>query len=216
MSHLGLFFLKYPSIWPCPFCDCSISWCSYDILLLYIFIWLCWVLVAVCGIFYLRHENCWLRHVSSSSLTRDWTQGRLHWEHGVLATGPPGKFLTCCFYFHDITAFILICIVIKLIIILRLQSCGIRDTFGPQMCCIKLMCVHIWKDSCQYFKNGRVQTKIWISEFCKNRTWHLEPPFLHDNDWLELSSGYAYYQLDIESESLLLFFYGTELTLLLF
>ena len=68
------FFFKYPLIWSCPFCDCSISWCSYDILLLYIFIWLCWVLVAVCGIFYLGHENCWLPHVSSSSLTSDWTR----------------------------------------------------------------------------------------------------------------------------------------------
>ena len=26
-----------------------------------------------------------------SSLTRDQTPGLLHWEHGVLATGPPGK-----------------------------------------------------------------------------------------------------------------------------
>ena len=27
-----------------------------------------------------------------SSLTRDRTQAPLHWDHGVLATGPPGKF----------------------------------------------------------------------------------------------------------------------------
>ena len=30
-------------------------------------------------------------HAGSSSLTRDRTLGPLHWESGVLATGPPGK-----------------------------------------------------------------------------------------------------------------------------
>ena len=29
--------------------------------------------------------------MGSSSLTRDWTLGPLHWECGVLTTGPPGK-----------------------------------------------------------------------------------------------------------------------------
>ena len=33
----------------------------------------------------------WLQHVGSSSPTRDQTPGPLHWEHGVLATGPLGK-----------------------------------------------------------------------------------------------------------------------------
>ena len=30
-------------------------------------------------------------HAGSSSLTRDRTPGPLHWEHGVLPTGPPGS-----------------------------------------------------------------------------------------------------------------------------
>ena len=30
--------------------------------------------------------------VGSTSLTRGWNLGPLHWEHRVLATGPPGKF----------------------------------------------------------------------------------------------------------------------------
>ena len=33
-----------------------------------------------------------MRHVGSSSLTRDWTQAPPHWEQWVLAPGPPGKF----------------------------------------------------------------------------------------------------------------------------
>ena len=40
------------------------------------FTWLCGILV-------------W--HVGSSSLTRDWTWGPLHCDHGVLATGPSWK-----------------------------------------------------------------------------------------------------------------------------
>ena len=36
--------------------------------------------------------------VGSSSLTGDRTPGSLHWEHGVLATGPPEKsWLVCKF-----------------------------------------------------------------------------------------------------------------------
>ena len=39
----------------------------------YLFIWLHWVLVVTCGIFWLWLVNCWLQHVGSSSLTRDQT-----------------------------------------------------------------------------------------------------------------------------------------------
>ena len=42
------------------------------------------ILVAACRIF---SCNMW----KSSSLTRDQTPGPLHWEFGILATGPPGK-----------------------------------------------------------------------------------------------------------------------------
>ena len=34
-----------------------------------------------------------MQHAGCSSLTRDQTPGPLHWEHGVLTTGPPGKSL---------------------------------------------------------------------------------------------------------------------------
>ena len=56
----------------------------------YSFIWLCWVLVAACRIFYL-----W--HVGSSSPTRDWTPGPLYWEHRVSAAGRQGKSLDLSF-----------------------------------------------------------------------------------------------------------------------
>ena len=37
----------------------------------------------------MRDPHLW--HVGSSSLTRDQTWAPLHWKHGVLATGLPGK-----------------------------------------------------------------------------------------------------------------------------
>ena len=44
--------------------------------------------------------TCGMRELSCPN--RDWTQVHLHWEHGVLAPGPPGKFLhfpiLCCRY----------------------------------------------------------------------------------------------------------------------
>ena len=44
-----------------------------------LFIWLYRVLVAACGIYFLDQRS---------------SPGPLHWEHGVLAAGPPGKSLT--------------------------------------------------------------------------------------------------------------------------
>ena len=50
-----------------------------------------------CGTWYLlfpcNMQDLSSRHVGSSSLTRD-KPSHLHWEQGVLATGPPGKFCT--------------------------------------------------------------------------------------------------------------------------
>ena len=56
-----------------------------------------------------RHVGSWVftatRRISyswrvrSSSLTRHRTLGPLHWEHGVLAPGPPGKSLERCFVY---------------------------------------------------------------------------------------------------------------------
>ena len=69
---------------------------------IYLFVWLCWVLVVVCRIFnpcrYMEVIlSCGLRtqlwHVGSGSVSRDWTQAPLRWECGVLATGPPQKSL---------------------------------------------------------------------------------------------------------------------------
>ena len=45
----------------------------------------------------LEHANSQLWHAGSSSLTRDGTPAPLHWELGVLATGPPGESQTHCF-----------------------------------------------------------------------------------------------------------------------
>ena len=54
-------------------------------LFIYLF-WLHWVLVVACRL------SCSM-HVGCNSLTRDWTQGPLHWECRVLPTGPPGRSL---------------------------------------------------------------------------------------------------------------------------
>ena len=45
-----------------------------------LFIWLCWVLVVACGV---------------EVADQGWNPSPLHWEYRVLATGPPGKSLTC-------------------------------------------------------------------------------------------------------------------------
>ena len=50
----------------------------------------------------LGRANSQLWHAGSSSLTRDGTPAPLHWELGVLATGPPGESQTQCF----LTAFL--------------------------------------------------------------------------------------------------------------
>ena len=53
----------------------------------------------------LPHVGSSLWHVGSSSLT-GWNLGPLHWEHGVLTTGPPGKSLERIFLkFHIISQF---------------------------------------------------------------------------------------------------------------
>ena len=45
----------------------------------------------------LGRANSQLWHAGSSSLTRDGTPAPLHWELGVLATGPPRESQTHCF-----------------------------------------------------------------------------------------------------------------------
>ena len=68
--------------------------CSFFFFFFYsfLFIWLCWVLVAARGLFSCSMWDLFsLWHVGSRSLARDWTPGPLHWELRVLATGPPGK-----------------------------------------------------------------------------------------------------------------------------
>ena len=46
---------------------------------IYLFVWLCWVLLVACRIFQLWHVGL--------------NPGPLHWDRGVLATGPPSKSL---------------------------------------------------------------------------------------------------------------------------
>ena len=41
--------------------------------------------------YFFDHVGSQLKHAGSTSLTRDRTPGPMHWEHGALATGPPGK-----------------------------------------------------------------------------------------------------------------------------
>ena len=49
----------------------------------YLFIWLCWVLVAACGLLAVACEIQFPDQGQNPCV--------LHWEHGVLATGPSGK-----------------------------------------------------------------------------------------------------------------------------
>ena len=59
---------------------------------IFLFTWLCRVLVAACGLLScgMWTLSCGM-HVGSSSLARHQSQAPLHWERGVLATAPPGK-----------------------------------------------------------------------------------------------------------------------------
>ena len=63
-----------------------------------------------CGIqdLQLQCVNSQLQHVGSNSLTRDRTQVPCPWEHGGLATGPPGKSLRNYFpkWLYHITYYI--------------------------------------------------------------------------------------------------------------
>ena len=63
------------------------------------FIWLFWVLVAACRICSLHCDMQYfqLGHVGPSSLIRDWMWAPCEGTHGVLATGPPGKFPSTVF-----------------------------------------------------------------------------------------------------------------------
>ena len=65
------------------FCHCN-SECSF-FFFKYLFI-----LPALGLSWDLRGLRCG-RHVGSRSLTKDQTRGSLHWEWGILTTGPPGK-----------------------------------------------------------------------------------------------------------------------------
>ena len=57
---------------------CGLTWVF--VLNSILFIWLCWVLVEAWGV---------------ELADQGWNSGPLHWERRVLATGPPGKPLTC-------------------------------------------------------------------------------------------------------------------------
>ena len=58
-------------------------WCNF--IFKYLFIYLAFLGLS-CG---MQTLSC----IISGSLTRDWTQDPPHYEHGILATGPPGKSL---------------------------------------------------------------------------------------------------------------------------
>ena len=62
---------------------------------MFIFIWLCQVLVAACRIFSFKIWACGIQFPDQGS-----NPGPLHWELGVLATGPPGKFWENYFFYR--------------------------------------------------------------------------------------------------------------------
>ena len=68
---------------------------------LYLFIYFMHLSVSglSCGTWDLQwqHVNSQLWYVRSNSRTRDQTSGPMHWEHGVLVTGPPAKSLPFIF-----------------------------------------------------------------------------------------------------------------------
>ena len=73
-SELLLKRSKFESLYPLP--SESSTFILYFFVVMYLFIWLCWVLVVACGILFPGQE-----------LNPD----PLRWERGVSATGPPGK-----------------------------------------------------------------------------------------------------------------------------
>lgn len=68
------------------FSPCSVLFFFFNI---YVFIWLCQFLVTACKPLV---EACGIQ-----SPYQGWNSGPLHWEHGVLATGLPGKSLNSVF-----------------------------------------------------------------------------------------------------------------------
>lgn len=50
-------------------------------------------------------KNPQLQHLAFSSPARNGIPGPLHWELGVLATEPPGKFQLLCFFFFQLLCF---------------------------------------------------------------------------------------------------------------
>ena len=78
-----------------------------------LFLWLCWVLAAACGIQFPDQRS---------------NPGPLHWKHGVLATGPPGKslnYLINVLYLPHILAYFLTT---------RLKISHIRKEFSTNCC----------------------------------------------------------------------------------
>ena len=59
----------------------AICWENVFFFFSYFLIWLRWVLVVACAIYFPSHGS---------------NLGPLHWKHGVSATGPPGKALLKC------------------------------------------------------------------------------------------------------------------------
>ena len=77
---------------------------NWPLLFFLFFIWLCSVLVAAHGLFDLCHSmwdllSCGMWDVFPE---QGLNLGHLHWDHGVLATGPPGKSLS---FFVSVNAF---------------------------------------------------------------------------------------------------------------
>ena len=68
----------------------SVSLAKSYLFHVYLFIWLCRVLIAACRIFIVA--------VGSRVLPRNRTPGPLHWKLRVLTTGPPGKSLAKGFW----------------------------------------------------------------------------------------------------------------------
>ena len=65
---------------------------------IYLFIWLCWALVAAhgifiaaCGIFLVATRGIFGCGMWDLAPDQGSNPDPLHWEHGALATGPPGK-----------------------------------------------------------------------------------------------------------------------------
>ena len=124
------------------------------------------IYVAACRIFKLQH-------VGSSSLTRDRTPAPLHWEHGVLATGAPGKLL-CSFwlslYVRHTSDIRIMCEDVED----EPQPCSLTDLASSHLISLNLNFLFLTKEIKHMALHGRFDTKVKFEVTLKTSIWEIK------------------------------------------